>query len=197
MKLNATINAPRDRVFSFMTEFEKHPQVSKAFKSRKLLLRMSNELHSRGKVELQGRSVVEEGRYTPYPPDKILVEENFPGFGRGEGTILLQERAGATEVEVDLEFSPVGRHLRWYRSFVGKRWMKAYVKGALLRPFKDALEDPGKLQAKALVEGPTAKEARSVLFDKEAEQQAREELLRREGKRPSAGVSPSGEDRKR
>lgn len=200
MKISTTIAAPREKVFTFLTEFDRHPRVSKAFKTRKLLLRMSNELHSRGHVELQGRKLVEEGRYTPYPPDKILVEENFPGFGRSEGTIELSDVGGSTRVEVEMDFRPFARRLRWYKALRGKRWVRAYLQGAVLKPFKKALENPSAAETPVAAEasGDESKEApRGVLFDKEAEARAREEIKLREGKPASAGVSPSGESRKK
>jgi uncharacterized protein YndB with AHSA1/START domain len=199
VRVSTTIDAPREEVMRLLLAFDLHPRMSPAFKDRHLLLTMANELHPKGQVEWKGRRLVEDGRYTPYPPHRIAVEETFPSFGLAKGDILLEDLGGRTRVTVDFEFHVFGRHLRRWKSFRGKPWARSYFSGALLGPLKAALENPEILRAGAEgVPGVQAKEAsRGTLFDKEAEARAREELLKREGKPPSAGVSPSGDTKKK
>ncbi len=192
-----------DKTFQLFSDFGGHPKVSGAFKQRRVLVTMLNELQVKGEVELQGRKLLEEGKYTPYPPDRMTFEEYFKGFGWSKGAITFRGLGDATVVTIEADFLPAARRFRRLKGIARRAWTRNYFRRAILGPFKAALEGQAPA-AKAPTPTPAveaepqvAPGGRTTLFDREAEARAREEIRQREGKPASAGVSPSGEEKRK
>ncbi len=80
--LTETIKVPIERVFSFISDFEKAPQYSNYWKSVKLMEREGNSATYETVAEAEGRKMNSTTKITALPSQK-LETETVDGDGKG------------------------------------------------------------------------------------------------------------------
>ena len=82
INLTETINAPPEKVFSFLSDFEKAPQYSNYWKSVKPVKRDGNSVTYETVSEAEGRKMTSVTKITAQP-NRRLDAETIEGDGKG------------------------------------------------------------------------------------------------------------------
>jgi uncharacterized membrane protein len=82
VNLTETINAPPEKVFSFLSDFEKAPQYSNYWKSVKPVKRDGNSVTYETVSEAEGRKMTSVTKITAQP-NRRLDAETIEGDGKG------------------------------------------------------------------------------------------------------------------
>jgi len=82
IKVSEVVTAQPDKVFSFLSDFEKAPQYSNYWKSVKTLTREGNSATYETLAEAEGRKMASVTRFTSFPNEKIEAE-TIDGDGKG------------------------------------------------------------------------------------------------------------------
>ncbi len=82
IKVSESIAAQPDKVFSFVSDFEKAPQYSHYWKSVRLLDRERNSATYETVAEAEGRTMTSVTKFTPQPNQRIDAE-TVDGDGKG------------------------------------------------------------------------------------------------------------------
>jgi uncharacterized membrane protein len=82
ISLAETVKAPRERVFSFLSDFENAPKYSSYWKSVKLVKRNGNSATYETVSEAEGRRMSSVTRFTGQPSER-LDAETVDGDGKG------------------------------------------------------------------------------------------------------------------
>lgn len=82
IKVSQIVAAQPDRVFSFLSDFEKAPQYSNYWKSVKVLAREANSATYETLAEPEGRKIASVTKMTNFPNEKIEAE-TIDGDGKG------------------------------------------------------------------------------------------------------------------
>jgi uncharacterized membrane protein len=80
--ISESVNASPEKVFSFVSDFEKAPQYSKYWKSVKLLKREGNSATYETVAEGEGRKLVSVTKITAMPNERMETE-TVDGDGKG------------------------------------------------------------------------------------------------------------------
>lgn len=97
------IMAPQERVFEFISDFEKAPQYSSYWKSVKAFKRDGNTTTYETTSEAEGRKVASVTRITSFPNEKIEAE-TVEGDGKGTKlTFRLQKTLEGTQLSLEGE----------------------------------------------------------------------------------------------
>jgi len=82
INISESVKAQPDRVFSFLSDFEKAPQYSNYWKSVKMRNREGNSTIYETQAEAEGRKISSVTRITPFPNERIEAE-TIDGDGKG------------------------------------------------------------------------------------------------------------------
>jgi uncharacterized membrane protein len=82
IKISENVAAQPERVFSFISDFEKAPQYSNYWKSVKVLSREGNSATYETVAEAEGRKIASVTKVTSFPNERIEAE-TVDGDGKG------------------------------------------------------------------------------------------------------------------
>ena len=98
ISLAESVRAPPEKVFSFISDFEKAPQYSNYWKSVKLVKRDGNSATYETVAEAEGRKMSSVTRITAQPSQR-LDTETVDGDGKGTRmSFILADVPGGTEL---------------------------------------------------------------------------------------------------
>ena len=101
IKISESVKAPVEKVFSFVSDFEKAPQYSNYWKSVKLLNREINLATYETVAEAEGRKIVSVTKITSQPNERMDTE-TIDGDGKGTKlTFRFQSVLGGTQITLE------------------------------------------------------------------------------------------------
>src|SRR5208282_1706557 len=101
--ISESVNAPPEKVFSFVSDFEKAPQYSKYWKSVLLLKREGNSATYKTEAEGEGRKIVSVTKITSTPNERMETE-TVDGDGKGTKlTFSFQSIPQGTQITLEGE----------------------------------------------------------------------------------------------
>ncbi len=101
IRLTDTLKASPEKVFSFVSDFEKAPQYSNYWKSVKLVNREGNLTTYETVAEAESRKIVSVTRVTSQPNERI-VAETVEGDGKGTKlTFKFQSVPDGTQITLE------------------------------------------------------------------------------------------------
>jgi len=101
IKVSEAVTAQPDKVFSFLSDFEKAPQYSNYWKSVKMLTHEGNSATYETLAEAEGRKIASVTRMTSFANEKIEAE-TIDGDGKGTKlTFKFQNIPAGTQITLE------------------------------------------------------------------------------------------------
>lgn len=135
-----TIRAPRDKVYQWMTDFDRWAEMMPGIvKSARVVSRAETAVVLEGEFNLLGRTGRGVMNIRLHPPAGFDADNVSERLGEEKETIRFEETPEGTLYKWAVDAKPNGVHVRLLSKFLGY-FVRRFYERTIIKPLREALE---------------------------------------------------------